>query len=151
MKIVLYSSEYKYELERLLKCFSSEVFNTGTVDIDSFIGCHWAIYLAISDGKVIGFSSFIINTYFGLRSSTLGNTYIYVDKEYRNSKAMYLFSIQAGKICIDNGFPLEHYYSSESSSRLSRKLDGKKIYEAYIYELGDVSKTFNKLINKVRI
>ena len=77
MKIVLYSSEYKYELERLLKCFSSEVFNTGTVDIDSFIGCHWAIYLAISDGKVIGFSSFIINTYFGLRSSTLGNTYVF--------------------------------------------------------------------------
>jgi hypothetical protein len=151
MKIVLYSDKYRSELELLLKQFSQEVFNTGTADVDSFVGCHWAIYLAIKDDKAIGFSSFVINTYFGLRSHTLGNTYIYVDNEYRTSKAMYLFSIQAGKICIDNGFPLEHYYSSKSSSKLSRKLDGKKIYEAYIYEVGDVEKTFNKLINKVRI
>jgi hypothetical protein len=151
MKIVLYSDIYKDSLSELLRLFSKEVFGNCAYDIDRFVDGHWAIYLAIQNDRVVGFSSFIVNDYYGLRSPTLGNDYIYVLPEHRTSKAMYLFSIQAGKICIDNNLPLEHYYSSESSLRLSRKLKGKKIYETYIYDVGDVSNTFNKLINKVRI
>ena len=151
MKIVLYNDSYNDSLCELLRLFSEEVFGSGTYDIDKFVNSHWAIYLALDNDIVVGFSSFNINDYYGLRKPTLGNDHIYVLPEYRDSKAMYLFSIQAGKICIDNNLPLEHYYSSDSSLKLSRKLKGKKIYETYIYDVGDVSNTFNKLINKVRI
>jgi hypothetical protein len=152
MKLVLYNDTYREQLDALLIGFSKEVFDCGTADTDSFVRNHWCIYLAIDDeDRVLGFSSFSINTYFGLRSPTLGNTYIYVDTKHRASRIMYLFSIQAGQICVEKNLPLEHYYSSESSLKLSRKLKGKKIYEAYVYEVGDVEETFNKLIKKVRI
>lgn len=152
MKIVLYNDEYKDDLEKLLLEFSKEVFGDGTCDVDSFVKYHWAIYLAIgSNGKVIGFSSFTINTYYGLRKPTVANDYLYVREVHRGGKATYLLSIQSGKVSIENNLPLENYYSSESSFRISSKLKGKKMYDAYIYEVGDVEDTLNKLKDKVKV
>jgi hypothetical protein len=151
VKIKLYTPDYKEELDQLLKGFSSEVWDEGTADTDMFVNSHWAIYIALIDDVVIGFSSYFINTYFGLRPPTLGNTYIYVKPEHRTSKVMYLFSLQSGKIATELQMPLEHYYSSKESLKLSSKLKGTKMYEAWIYEIDEVEKTFNKLKNKVRI
>jgi hypothetical protein len=151
MKIILYQNKYRGQLEDLLRRFSSEVFNSDLYDVDKFVDNHWCIYLSVDGETVTGFSSFIKHDYYGLMPEVLGNTYIYVVPECRTSKAMYLFSIQAGKISVDNKLPLEHYYSSESSKRLSRKLKGKKIYETYIYEFQEVERIFSKLTSKVRI
>lgn len=152
MRIVLYEDKYRDDLDDMLNGFAEEVFGEARSDVDFFIKCHWAIYLAIdSNDKAIGFTSFYINEYYGLRDSTIGNDYIYVREANRTSKAMYLFSIQAGKICIEQNLPLEHYYSSESSLKLSSKLEGKKIYEARIHSVESVKETFGKLTKKIRI
>lgn len=154
MKLKLCEPKYHQELRELLKEFSIECFgNSGNnVNVEQFVNGHWAIYLAMGDsGEVIGFSSYVINDYFGMRETTVANTYVYVTREHRRSRAMYLFSIQTGKLCVDNNFALEHYYASGASLKLSSKLKGEKIYEAYIYPVDEVSRVFNRLKNKVRI
>ena len=151
VKIILYTDKYKGDLERLLKLFSKEVWDKGTCNVDKFINSNWCIYLALVDDKIIGFSSYTYNEYCGMREPTIGNTYVYVDKEYRTSRAMYLFSIQTGKICIEHQIGLEHYYGSNESMKLSSKLKGSKIYESWEYSIGEVENTFNRLITKVRI
>lgn len=151
VSLVLYDDKYKEELEGLLLKFSKEVFGYGTASIDEFVNRQWCIYLALRDDKVIGFASFIYNTYFGLRPPTVGLTYVYVLPEHRNTRAVYLLGIQAGVLSVDNKLPLESYYASEDSFRISRKLQGKKIYDTYIYEVDEVEKTFTRLINKLKI
>lgn len=151
MKIVLYENKHRKELEELLKLFSKEVFNSGVADVDVFVDGHWAIYLAIHQDEVVGFSSFVINSYFGLREPTLGNSYIYVLPKYRRSKAMYLFSLQAGRISVKQNLPLEHYYSSEDSIKLSSKLKGEELYTTYLYSVEEVSRVFDKLNSKIKI
>lgn len=150
-KLILYTEEHETQLTQLLLAFSGEVWGKQQADVNSFVNGHWAIYLAMLNDEVIGFSSYFINHYFGLRAPTLGNTYIYVKPEHRSSRAMYLFSLQSGKIAVENGLNLEHYYSSEDSLKLSAKLKGSKVYETWEYDIGEVEKTFNKMKNKVRI
>jgi len=146
------SLEHTIYLSDMLVKFQEEVFGSDTeIDIDTFIKYHFAIYLAIIDGECIGFTSFVINSYYGLREPTIGNDYIYIVKGHRRSRAMHLFSLQSGKVCIENNLPLEHYIASESSDRLSKRLSGKKIFTAYIYEVEEVERVFNKLKTKVRI
>lgn len=146
-----YTDDYKEELTRLLKDMSKELFGTGTVDVDSFISSHWAIYLAKLEDKVIGFSSFFYNTYFGFRTPSVGYTYMYIEPAHRNSKASYLFNIQSGVLSLDNNVALEHYYASEYSRRMSKRIQGKLLYETYIYEVPEVKEAFNKLITKIKI
>ena len=151
MKIVLYSDKYRDELDVLLKEFSEKLYS-GKYCLDSFVNQHWAVYLALnSDGKVIGFSAFMIVNYLGFMDDIMANTYIYVKPEYRTSKAMYLFSIQAGKICVENDLPLEHYYASDDSKKLSRKLKGRKMFETYVYPVDEVNREYNRLKKFVKI
>jgi len=83
MKIILYSDEYKDELEQMLLDFSTEVYDTGTCNIEDFVKYHWAIYLCVNDDNIVtGFSSFVFNTWFGLRETSIGNTYVYVKPKY---------------------------------------------------------------------
>jgi len=151
MKLILYDKQYKNELEELLYAFSDEVFNSKLADIDKFINGHWAIYLAIHNDKVVGFSSFMLNEYYGFIEPVLGNSYLYVKPEHRSSKAMYLFSMQSAKICIENNMSLEHYYSSEDSFKLSSKLNGVKMYTTYLYSVDEVSRIFDKFKSKIKI
>lgn len=151
VNIVLYEDKYREQLEKLLTDFSTEVFKCGKSDVDYFIESHNFIYMALDGNSVIGFSSFAINDYCGLRESTIGNDYIYIIPEKRSSKAMYLFSLQAGKVCIENNIELEHYYSSDISFRHSKKLKGREMYKAYIYGVDEIKNTFSKLTKKVNI
>lgn len=144
MKIVLYNDSYRNQLELLLKELSESCFE-GKYDVDEFVNNHWAIYLAINVDDVVGFSSFTINNFFGFTDNVITNGYIYVKPEYRTSKAMYLFSIQAGKISEELDMRLEHCYASNESKRLSRKLEGRKMYESYIYEKEEVKREYNRL------
>ena len=150
-RVVLYEDKYRDQLEELLMEFSVEVFSSGSCDVDLFIESHWAVYLAVRGDKIVGFSSFVYNSYYGLREPTIGNSYIYVVPICRTGRAMYLFSLQAGKICLEHNLSLEHYYSSDSSEKLSRKLDGKKLYETYIYEVNEVERAFSSLNKKIKI
>ena len=150
IKIVMYSEEYKEEFQEMLLKFSQELFGTGTVNIDEFIDYHWCIYLALKDNKVVGMSSYIFNTYFGLRTPTVGNDYLYVLPEHRGGRAMWMLSIQSGVVSVENNLPLEHYYASEDTRRVSRKMVGVKAYETYIYDVEEVRRIFTKLISKVK-
>lgn len=153
MKLKLYSDNDWEALLGLLSKFREEVYGSDTeINLDDFEDYHYAIYLVLSDeNDIVGFSSFVINSYYGLRESTVGNDYMYILPEYRRSKAMHLISIQSGRICSDLGLPLEHYIASESSDRLSKRLAGKKIYCTYIYELSEVKRELERLEKKVRI
>jgi len=149
--IVKYESQYRDQLETLVKEMSKALFGTGTANIDDFIQRHWCIYLAIINEKAVGFAGFSYNTYFGFRGHTVGLTYLYVTPEHRNSKAAFLLNLQSGVLSISNNIALEHYYASEHSVRMSRKVKGRKAYETWVYEIDEVMKAFNKLTSKVNI
>ena len=151
VSLVLYEDKYQDELENLLIKFSEEVFGYGTASIEQFVTQQWCIYLALRNDKVIGFASFTYNTYYGLRPPTIGFTYAYVLPEHRNTRAMYLLSIQAGILSVDNKLPLENYYASDDSFKIGRKMQGEKAYVTYIYEADEVEKTFTRLINRLQI
>ena len=154
MLIRLYEPKYRSDLEFLLKEFAKDIWdNDGKeVDVDCFISSHWCIYIALTtNDEVIGFSSYNLNHYYGMREATVSNTFIYVTKEHRQSKAMYLFSLQSGRICVSNNLGLEHHYGSNESKKLSSKLNGVKLYETFVYSVDEVSRVFNRLKNKVRI
>ena len=150
VEIKLYSNAYKQELNDLLVKFSQELFGDGTANVDEFIDYHWCVYLAIRDNKVIGMSSYIFNTYFGLRTPTVGNDYLYVLPEHRGSRAMWMLAVQTGKISVENNLPLEHYYTSEQTIRAGRKMEGVTAHSTYIYSVEEVKRVFNHLISKVK-
>jgi len=149
VKIVLYSEDYANQLEMLLEKFSKEVFGKESCDLELFVNNHWAIYLAIKGNVVVGFSSFNIQDYYGFTDSVVGNDYIYISKEYRTSKAMFLFSIQAGKVSKELNMPLEHYYSSNMSRLASKRLKGILVYETYQYSVEEVAKVTEQLKRRI--
>lgn len=151
MKLLLFETKYTNDLFNLLVDFSEEVFGYGSVDMKSFLESHTHIYLAIIRGEVVGFTSFMINPYFGLRPSTVGNTYLYVKPEYRRSKALHLMSIQAGLVARDLNMPLEHYVATKESRLLTKRLKGQEMYTSFIYSVEEVSRVVDGLKNKVRI
>jgi len=151
MKLVLYSDKHLYDLYKLLVEFSYEVFGDGTVDVDSFVKYHTHIYLAIIREEVVGFTSFNVNRYFGMRKPTVGNTYLYVKPQHRRSKALHLMSIQAGLVARDLDMPLEHYVASKESKLLTQRLKGKEVYTAYEYSVEECMRVMNGLKKKVRI
>ena len=146
VKVILYTEEYAEQLEAILKEFSEEVFGYGTANLESFVNVHWAIYLALRGDEVIGFSSFVYNTYCGLRPPTIGNTYLYIKPEYRRGRASYLLSLQAGVVSVDMNLPLEHYYASEASSAFGHgRLKGTKLYDAYMYPVEELQRELTKI------
>lgn len=156
-KLVLYDdSKHRDSLYILLKEFSREVFNQEKeypIEIQSFIDSHRVgLYMVIVGTVSVGFTSFTRNTYYGLRSPTIANDYLFIKKRYRRSRAMHLMSIQSGKVAIDNGCNLEHYYAADSGSvPFIGRMKGELIYNAYEYPLEVVSQEIDKLQNKVRI
>jgi len=157
MKLLLLNKQsviHRGQLLDFLTAFQKEVYSSNTVvDLDCFIDNHYAIYLIVADDKkIVGFSAFVINHYYSLREPTVGNTYLYIDKEYRRSKAMHLVSIQAGHIALELGYPLEHYIADGSGSeKFVGRLNGKKVYTTYEFELSEVERETNRLKDKVNI
>jgi hypothetical protein len=151
MKLELYQSKYLPDLSDLLVELSDELFGYGSVDLEKFIVSHSHIYLAIIRGEVVGFTSFLINDYFGLRPSTIGNTYLYVKPQHRRSKALHLMSIQAGLVARDLDMPLEHYVASKESKLLTKRLNGKEVYTTYEYSVDECMRVIDGLKKKVRI
>jgi hypothetical protein len=64
---------------------------------------------------------------------------------------MFLFSLQAGVMCLDTGLPLEAYFASEDGMRLSTAMKGEVIFTAFMYEPDEVSRKFKKLTEKYEI
>jgi hypothetical protein len=151
MKLELYEPRHHDELYRMLVSFSEEIFDEGTANVDMFVKYHTHIYLAIIRDEVVGFTSFVINEYFGLRTPTIGNTYLYVKPEYRRSKALHLMSIQAGLVARDLNMPLEHYVASKESRLLTKRLKGRELYTSFEYSVEECERVINGLKNKVRI
>lgn len=153
VEIIEYSEEYRYNLESLMIDCSTELFGSGTADVDSFVDRHQYIYLAVFGDDIVGFSSFLINDYFGMREPTLGNTYIYVKPKFRNTRAMYLFSIQTAILSKELEIDIEHYYENEVSSELGYKwfCDGKKLYTVFLYNSDEVTQVGKRLAEKLNI
>lgn len=144
--IELYDSKYAADLEEMLVDFSQEVYGAGTADIDTFVNNHWFIYLAMRSDEVIGFSSYIYNTYFGLRPPTLGNSYLYVKPPYRKGRAAYLLTKQTGYVCMDANLPLELYYASKESRLIGERtlgLEGSELYSVHEYPLDHIKQSYN--------
>lgn len=145
IEVVLYDDNYKEQLEKLLVDFSHEVYGYGTANLDQFLNNHWAIYLAMKGDEVIGFSSFNINHYFGLRPPTVGNSYLYVTPAYRKGKATYLLTKQAGYVSIELNLPLETYYASDASKKIGDRLlgtEGSFMYETHFYDVDKVKEGY---------
>lgn len=151
IQIVKYDESYREDLEDLLLAFSEEVFGEPMVNLDAFVGYHWVIYLAKCDDEVVGFTSFIYNTYYGLRTPTIGNDYVYIKPAYRAGRTMYMMALQAGKVCVEVDLPLEYYYITEASLALSKKIEGTKMYDAIIYPVEEITRKFKALTKQNRI
>ena len=152
----LYEDKYRNDLLVLLAAFAKEVYNTDepVINVDEFILCHNAgVYMVVNDDDVgVGFSSFSVNSYFGMKDTVLSNNYMFIDKDYRRTKAMHLISLQSGIICLENGIGLEHFYTVGSGSvPFIGRLGGKHLFDAYEYSLEAVTEEVNRLKSKVNI
>ena len=145
MKVILYEEKYKQQLEDLLYKFSNEIFGYNMADINKFLAGHWLIYLAMKGDEVIGFSSFIYNTYYGLRPPTVGQTYLYVKENHRQGRASYLLAKQAAFVSIDTNLPLENYYASDDSRKIGNRMEGIKQFDSWLYPVEEVKKAYSKL------
>ena len=146
----------KLELLSLLRAFRTEVYDSDTeVDVDTFIDSHYAIYLIVEDSVMdncVGFTSFIYNSYFGLREPTVGNSFMYIIPEFRRSNAMHLISLQSGAIVKELNIPLEHcIVDGSGSEKFVGRLKGKKLYTVYTYDVDIVIKEFERLKTKIKI
>lgn len=150
INIIKYNDSYRDQLGDLLKALSKELYGTGFCNLKAFVDRHWAIYLAVVDNKLVGFSSFIFNDWFGLRLPTIGNSYLYVTPEYRSGRAMYLLAKQMVLVSQDTNLPIEAYYASGMSRKMGKnRLEGKFLYDVYEYSPEDMiagGKTLNKNI-----
>lgn len=146
-KIIQYDDKYRIHLAGLLQQMSKELYGTGMVDIDSFVRHHWVIYLLMVNDKPVGFSSWIMNPYFGLRTPTVGNTYLYVEPEYRNSRSSYILTASLFcKVSAETNLPIEVYIASEHSNKvIHNRLDGKFLYDVYEYSPEQVKVAFDNL------
>lgn len=145
IKIIKYTDEYSLQLADLLKELSKELYGAGTVNLKAFVERHWAIYLAVVDDKVVGLSSYSFNDYCGLRLPTMGNTYLYMTPQYRNSKAMYLLGMQFGQVSESTNLPIETYYASDKSRLLGKRMKSTFLYDVYEYAVDDVKVAFDKV------
>lgn len=156
-RLELYNDDiHRDSLSLFLKEFAVEVYGNYNhlLELDSFINHHSAvgIYMVYSGTRIIGFTSFIKNTYYGMRNHTIGNDFIFIIKRYRRSKAMHLISIQSGKIAIANKCNLEHYYADGGGSTpFIGRMKGKLVYNAYEYPLDIIESEVNRLVSKVKI
>lgn len=144
--VINYDDKYAADLEEMLLAFSKEIYGAGTVDLNRFVEDHWFIYLAMDGEKVVGFSSYIYNTYFGLRPPTIGNSYLYVRPQYRKGRAAYLLTKQTGYVSIDTGLPLELYYASDESKKIGERtlgITGSVIYTVHEYSLEHTKQSYN--------
>jgi hypothetical protein len=146
-KIIQYEEKYRLHLAALLQEMSKELFGTGMVNVDKFIKNHWVIYLLLADDKVVGLSSWNINDYFGLRTPTVGNTYLYVTPEHRNSKSSYILTASLFcKVSAETKMPLEVYIASDYSRKvLESRLQGTHSYDVYEYTPEQVKVGFDGL------
>ena len=156
VKLKLYEDKYREGLLSLLVAFAKEVYNTcePEIDVDYFVLCHNAgVYMVVNDNdECVGFSSFSVNTYYGMRDAVLSNNYLFIDKEYRRSKAMHLISLQAGVMCLENNVSLEHFYTEGSGSmKFIGRLGGKHTYSAYEYDLLSIAKEVDDLKKTINI
>ena len=153
MIIVEYEEKYKDRLEVLLKQFSKEVWNTGTVNVEHFIDCHWAIYLLVTDEDIpVGFSTFNTTDYYGMRETIVSNDYMYIEPEYRNGLAIALIGSQSCRMAKNLDMKLQYYLSSEHSNRFVNRIkNGKIIYCTYEYDVSDVNDAAvaaNKIVDR---
>lgn len=151
MKLVIYEDFYINELHKMLMTMSEELFGEASADVEKFVSRHTHIYLAIIREEVVGFTSFTINDYFGLKEPVVGNTYLYVKPQHRRSKALHLMSIQAGLVARDLNMPLEHYVASKESKLLTKRLKGEEMYVTYVYPVEECIRVIDGLKKKVRI
>ncbi len=146
------NQEHRLALEEMLLEFSNEVYHHNQSDVDQFISYHYAIYLAIdSDGEIAGFSSFTVNGYYGLRSKTIGNDYVYLRPHIRGTKAIYLFMLQAAKVVEELQLPIEHYIATDDSAKMMPRLNDAPIYSVYLTEVDQALEAASKLERIVRI
>ena len=139
----------KEDLRLMMMKMSSSIFKHKQAisdnDLQLFIDCHFAIYIMYDGSKPVGITSYTYNRYYGMRKPTISNDYIYIDEPYRSGKTMLLFSLQTGSIIVEYDCELEHYISSDDSSRFSKRLAGSEIYTAMSYEPDEVIREYNKL------
>lgn len=154
VKLALYEPDHEPYLWRFLSRFQEEVYDSTThFSIKDFVeGHHGYIYMVLNEDDIpVGFTSFCYNSYYGLRQATLGNDFMYIEPEYRRTKAMHLISIQAGVLCQNNNIPLEHYYASDDSSKFIGRMKGDRIFSTYIFPMEEISRETERLKTKVRI
>ena len=160
MKMVLVGKSWKIDdqvkyLESALTKFQKEVYpnESTSVDVDLFIDYHHLIYLVEDDeGEFCGFTAFSYNNYYGMKSPTVGNTFMFVEKSHRRTHAMHLMSIQSGRVCEDMDIPLEHYIVDGSASEnFVGRLNATKLYTTYEIETAEVVGEANRLSAKINL
>lgn len=128
----------------LLVEFQEEVFNANTkIDIENLL-LYNDIYIVIEDDEVIAFVSFTTNTYFGFRDPTIYCNYLHIAKGKRKGRAIMFISKQIVAVVEDKQLPLEFCFATSSSFNFGQKIEGKKVYDTYIYESSKVIEAYGK-------
>ena len=138
MKLRLLKTDDSLVLAYLMQMMRDEIFGSKeTIDVDSFITSHDYIYLLVIKEKVVGFSSYAITNNFGISEKKLINSFLFIEKEYRKTKALTLFIMQTGKIIETLGINVQFPTNSNELVGIFGKLNTKIVYNVGEYSVSD--------------
>ena len=150
MKLKSYQSSDYLELASLLIDMKNEVFNSFSgIDLDRFVKTHDYIYLLVVKDEIVGFSSYVISDNCGMSDKKLINSFLFIEKPFRKTKALILFIAQAGsiidKLCINVQFPT----LNKELIAICEKFNAKNVYNVAEYSFSDyqiAKKRLNKIL-----
>lgn len=148
IKLVEYSILFEDDLTEMLEDFAEEVFDEPgrVVDIDAFVNSHNYIYLIIRDKQVIGFISYYLMDYYGMRDMVLNQDYLYIKENHRRSKAIHLANVQTGLLVktlkCDLSLPLAN---GNLEKGLGRRIKSQMMYSTYEYKQEDILSEYDRL------
>lgn len=154
MKTILFSNRVKYnsyyslDLIVMIDEFCKEVYGKPCSDdftMTRFIEEHDYIVLVMDDGDPIGFASCIIHDNCGLTNNRMVVDAMYIEPEYRKSKAFLHLMVKLGEIVQHNKCDFSLSTFNEELVLMAKKFKANKVYEVIEYSYEDSVTEYNRL------
>lgn len=150
VELVKFENKYHDDLQEMLKEFTLEVFDNDLLfpDVTRFVGGHSAVFIILVQNKAVGFISYQVDDYFGLKEPTLAVNYVYLKEGYRKGRTTFALALHQLEVAVINELPLVHHYASDDSRAFFNRLDGKLLYNTYEFGLETIKSQHDLLLNK---
>jgi len=149
MKLKLYETSDSNNLAYLLIEMKSELYDSlENIDLDRFVKTHDYIYLLVVNDEIVGFSSYVISDNCGMSDKKLINSFLFIDKRYRKTKALMLLIRQTGEIIDKLGINVQFPTINKELVAICDKFGAKNVYNVAEYSFSDY-RIAKKRLNKI--